>query len=288
MEEMLGKMKSWVSLLPPFTITSVVEILILAVFVYECLLWIKNTKAWELLKGILVIVAFTAFAAIFHMTTIMWLIERLSTAAIIAAVVIFQPELRKALEQLGSKSFISNLLPDSSAVDTSFVTANEIANATFEMAKKKTGALIVIQQKQSLLEIENTGIRINGIVSSALLINIFEKNTPLHDGAVVIVGDKVTSATCYLPLSDTEISKDFGTRHRAALGVSENTDAITVVVSEETGRVSIADKGRLIRIPDKETLLSCLPNELAEESERDNRNLFPLKLFKRGKENEQT
>ncbi len=288
MEEMLGKMKSWVSLLPPFTITSVVEILILAVFVYECLLWIKNTKAWELLKGILVIVAFTAFAAIFHMTTIMWLIERLSTAAIIAAVVIFQPELRKALEQLGSKSFISNLLPDSNAVDTSFVTANEIANATFEMAKKKTGALIVIQQKQSLLEIENTGIRINGIVSSALLINIFEKNTPLHDGAVVIVGDKVTSATCYLPLSDTEISKDFGTRHRAALGVSENTDAITVVVSEETGRVSIADKGRLIRIPDKETLLSCLPNELAEESERDNRNLFPLKLFKRGKENEQT
>ncbi len=288
MEEMLGKMKSWVSLLPPFTITSIVEILILAVFVYECLLWIKNTKAWELLKGILVIVAFTAFAAIFHMTTIMWLIERLSTAAIIAAVVIFQPELRKALEQLGSKSFISNLLPDSSAVDTSFVTANEIANATFEMAKKKTGALIVIQQKQSLLEIENTGIRINGIVSSALLINIFEKNTPLHDGAVVIVGDKVTSATCYLPLSDTEISKDFGTRHRAALGVSENTDAITVVVSEETGRVSIADKGRLIRIPDKETLLSCLPNELAEESERDNRNLFPLKLFKRGKENEQT
>ena len=288
MEEMLGKMKSWVSLLPPFTITNVVEILILAVFVYECLLWIKNTKAWELLKGILVIVAFTAFAAIFHMTTIMWLIERLSTAAIIAAVVIFQPELRKALEQLGSKSFISNLLPDSNAVDTSFVTANEIANAAFEMAKKKTGALIVIQQKQSLREIENTGIRINGIVSAALLINIFEKNTPLHDGAVVIVGDKVTSATCYLPLSDTEISKDFGTRHRAALGVSENTDSITVVVSEETGRVSVADKGRLIRIPDRETLLSCLPNELAEEAERDNRNLFPLKLFKRGKENEQT
>lgn len=285
---MLGKMKSWVSLLPPFTITSIVEILILTVFVYECLLWIKNTKAWELLKGILVIVAFTAFAAIFHMTTIMWLIERLSTAAIIAAVVIFQPELRKALEQLGSKSFISNLLPDSNAVDTSFVTANEIANATFEMAKKKTGALIVIQQKQSLKEIENTGIRINGIVSAALLINIFEKNTPLHDGAVVIVGDKVTSATCYLPLSDTEISKDFGTRHRAALGISENTDSITVVVSEETGRVSIADKGRLIRIPDRETLLSCLPNELAEESERENRNLFPLKLFKRGKENEQT
>ena len=284
---MLGKMKSWVSLLPPFTITSIAEILILTVFVYECLLWIKNTKAWELLKGILVIVAFTAFAAIFHMTTIMWLIERLSTAAIIAAVVIFQPELRKALEQLGSKSFISNLLPDSNAVDTSFVTANEIANATFEMAKKKTGALIVIQQKQSLREIEGTGIRINGIVSAALLINIFEKNTPLHDGAVVIVGDKVTSATCYLPLSDTEISKDFGTRHRAALGISENTDAITVVVSEETGRVSIADKGRLIRIPDRETLLSCLPNEL-EEAERDNRNLFPLKLFKRGKENEQT
>ncbi len=286
-EEFAEKLNSWLSLLPSFTLTNVAEILILTAFVYECLLWIKNTKAWQLLKGILVIVVFTAVAAIFHMTTIMWLIERLSTAAIIAAVVIFQPELRKALEQLGSKAFISTLLPDSNAVDTSFITVNEIANATFEMAKKKTGALIVIQQTQSLKEIENTGIRINGIVSAALLINIFEKNTPLHDGAVVVVGDKVTAATCYLPLSETEISKDFGTRHRAALGVSENTDAITVIVSEETGRVSIADKGRLIRVPDRETLIACLPSVAVDGSDKVNRNPFSLKLFKRGKEDGQ-
>ncbi len=142
------------------------------------------------------------------------------------------------------------------------------------MAKKKTGALIVIQQNQSLKEIEDTGIRINGIVSSALLINIFEKNTPLHDGAVVIVGDKVTSATCYLPLSDKEISKDYGTRHRAALGISEVSDAVTIIVSEETGRVSVAATGELHRVQDAEALRAMIPTK--EQKQSDKNNLFRL------------
>ena len=271
MTGMIEKMKSWVSLLPPIGYTNILEIIILAVLVYEILLWIKNTRAWELLKGLLVIAAFITAAAILHLTTIMWLIERISTAAIIATVVIFQPELRKALEQLGSRNFIVNLIPDDGIDDASATTINEIIRATFEMAKKKTGALIVIQQNQPLKEIEETGIRINGIVSSALLINIFEKNTPLHDGAVTIVGDKVTAATCYLPLSDTDISKDFGTRHRAALGMSETSDAVTIVVSEETGRVSVAANGKLCRAQDAEALRSMLPTREQKEMDKNTR-----------------
>ena len=271
MTGMIEKMKSWVSLLPPIGYTNILEIIILAVLVYEFLRWIKNTRAWELLKGLLVIAAFITVAAILHLTTIMWLIERISTAAIIATVVIFQPELRKALEQLGSRNFISNLIPDDGIDDASVTTINEIIRATFEMAKKKTGALIVIQQNQPLKEIEETGIRINGIVSAALLINIFEKNTPLHDGAVTIVGDKVTAATCYLPLSDTDISKDFGTRHRAALGMSETSDAVTIVVSEETGRVSVAANGKLCRAQDAEALRSMLPTREQKEMDKNTR-----------------
>ncbi len=282
MPDILSKIKSWISLLPPFGFRNTLEIIIIAALVYEFLLWIKTTRAWQLLKGLLVIAAFISFAALLQLTTITWLLERISTVAIIAAIVIFQPELRKALEQLGSRNFIANLIPDDVVKHTSQNTVEEVVKATFEMAKKKTGALIVIQQDQSLKDIEDTGIRINGLVTSALLINIFEKNTPLHDGAVVIVGDKVTSATCYLPLSDTDISKDYGTRHRAALGVSEVTDAITVVVSEETGKVSVAVNGALRRVQDAEALRAVLPNVAPGTADKNSR----FRLFRsRGKEN---
>lgn len=258
MDNFLKNMKDWTSLLPQFTLTSLVEIIILAFFIYECLLWIKNTHAWQLLKGLLVIGLFIIFAAVCHLETIMWLIERVSTVAIIGAIVIFQPELRKALEQLGSRNFFQRLFPTDRTLSSSS-TVDEIVKGTFSMAKKRTGALIVIQCSQPLKDIEDTGIQVDGIVTSALLINIFEKNTPLHDGAVVIVGDRVTFATCYLPLSEKEISKDYGTRHRAALGISEVTDAVTIVVSEETGRVSVALNGELIPVPNAEMLKNYLP-----------------------------
>lgn len=265
MPEVVSTIRSWFSLLPPFYFSNFLEIIILAVLVYELLLWIKNTRAFELLKGLVVIGAFISLAWFFNLTTITWIIEKISTAFIIAAVVIFQPELRKALEQLGSRNFITSLFPNDNAEDSSIYTINEIVKASFEMAKKKTGALIVIQQEQSLQDIARTGILINGIVSSALLINIFEKNTPLHDGAVVVVGDRVVSATCYLPLSETEISKDYGTRHRAALGVSESSDSVTIVVSEETGRVSVAINGVLRRAVDADALRSMIPVHRKEE-----------------------
>ena len=257
----LTKLKSWVSLLPSFSLTGALEIAILAALIYTILLWIKNTKAWQLLKGILIIFLFTAFAVFFHLTTIVWLIERLSTAAIIALVIIFQPELRKALEHLISQ-FRGTDRRRNSRIN------QELIVACLTMSEHKTGALIVLEQEESLAEIEKTGIYVDGIVTAALLINIFEKNTPLHDGAVIIANDRVSSATCYLPLSDAEISKAYGTRHRAALGISESSDAITLVVSEETGRISVAYKGVLHHIRNTDELLKYLPKEEEEGEEK--------------------
>ena len=214
------------------------------------------------MKGLVVICLFALVAAILHLTTILWILENITGIAVTALLIIFQPELRKALEQLGSQKIISNLLSfDDGKVDREFSekTVNELVRATFEMAKVKTGALMVIERNTSLKEIERTGIEVNGLVTSQLLINIFEHNTPLHDGAVVIRGNRVAAATCYLPLSDNmTISKDLGTRHRAAVGVSEVTDSLTIVVSEETGRVSVAEGGALTRIADAESLRKIL------------------------------
>jgi diadenylate cyclase len=247
--------------------------------------FIRNTHSEKFVKGAFVLVFLWIFSEVLIAVDLQIIGVFLRSVVLFIAlslIVIFQPELRKALEQLGSRNFIANLIPDDVVKHTSQNTVEEVVKATFEMAKKKTGALIVIQQDQSLKDIEDTGIRINGLVTSALLINIFEKNTPLHDGAVVIVGDKVTSATCYLPLSDTDISKDYGTRHRAALGVSEVTDAITVVVSEETGKVSVAVNGALRRVQDAEALRAVLPNVAPGTADKNGR----FRLFRsRGKEN---
>ena len=262
MADMLEKVSSWLSLLPRISLGNILEIVIISFLVYELLVWIKNTRAWNLLKGLVVILVFVVFSAVLHLTTILWILENATTIAVTALLVIFQPELRKALEQLGSRNFLSNILSfDEGKEKQGFneKTVNELVRATFEMAKVKTGALMVIEQTSSLKEIERTGIEINGLVTSQLLINIFEHNTPLHDGAVVIRGNRITAATCYLPLSDNmSISKDLGTRHRAAVGVSEVTDSITIVVSEETGRVTVAKEGKLNRISDAEGLKKIL------------------------------
>ena len=278
---LITKMRGWVSLLPSFSFTGLLEIAILSALIYIILLWIKNTKAWQLLKGILIIILFTAFAVFFHLTTIVWLIERLSTAAIIAIVIIFQPELRKALEQLGSKNLISQFRAGERKAYTHI--NQELIAACSVMSENKTGALIVLEQMQSLEEIEKTGIYVDGIVTAALLINIFEKNTPLHDGAVVISIGRISSATCYLPLSDAEISKAYGTRHRAALGISENSDSITLVVSEETGRISVAVEGKLHRVKDAEGLLKYLPKEEDGEEKKS----FLTQLFAIGRKKEE-
>ncbi|MEE0693483.1 MAG: diadenylate cyclase CdaA [Lachnospiraceae bacterium] len=242
------------------TFTNVVEILILAVVVYNVLLWIKNTKAWTLLKGIVVLAAFVFVVYVLRMDTLIFIVQRGIDIAIIAALVIFQPELRRALEQLGEKQIVSSLIP---IIDTgrevserfSDKTVNEIVKASVEMGRAKTGALIVLEGNNRLDEYERTGITLDSVVTSQLLINIFEHNTPLHDGAVIVRGNRITSATCYLPLSDNMmLSKELGTRHRAGVGISEVTDSLTVIVSEETGAISIAYKGQLQRDVTSETL----------------------------------
>ncbi len=243
---------------PTITKTDIAEIIIITILIYNILVWFKQTRAWNLLKGIIVVLVFVLIAAMFQMNTILWLAGKTINVAVIAIIIVFQPELRRALEQLGQKNFLTSLFSfDSQKVQERFSerVTNEIVKATYEMAKVKTGALIVIEQDVVLGEYERTGIALDSIVSSQLLINIFEHNTPLHDGAIILRGGRIVSATCYLPLSDNmSLSKELGTRHRAAVGISEVCDALTIVVSEETGNVSIAIGGELFRNVDAEYL----------------------------------
>ena len=249
----------------------IVEVIIISFLVYHIMVWVKHTKVWALMKGIIIILAFILIAILFKMYTIMWIVENVLTLAVTAIIVILQPELRRALEELGRKNFLANILSFEKAVDERFSdkTVNDLVKASFEMGKVKTGALMVIEQNVPLTEYERTGIEVDGLISSQLLINIFEHNTPLHDGAVIIRGNRVVSATCYLPLSDNmRISKELGTRHRAGVGISEATDALTIIVSEETGHVSVTYEGELSRNLDANGLrekLVMIQNKEVEE-----------------------
>lgn len=247
--EIIANLRRYV---PSIEVGDILEIVIIAFLLYHIMLWIQKTRAWTLLKGLLVILIFWVAASYFKMNTILWLGKNVFAFAVTAIIVVLQPELRKALEDLGNKNLIANALPFENGrnTDNTFTekTVNEITRACVEMSKVKTGALIVIEQKESLAEYERTGIDVDGLVTSQLLINIFEHNTPLHDGAVIIRGNRITSATCYLPQTDNgDISKEVGTRHRAGVGISEVTDSVTVIVSEQTGKISITVGGRLER-----------------------------------------
>ena len=236
---------------PEIKITDIVEVLILAVLIYQVMMWIKNTKAWMLLKGMIVLAVFILLAAVFKMHTILFIARNSVTVMATIAIVVFQPELRRALEKLGEKQFLSSMVPfeaNKERARFSEETRESMIDAAYAMGKVKTGALIVVEQAIRLTEYESTGIQMDCLVSSQVLINIFEHNTPLHDGAIIVRGDRIVSATCYLPLSDNmRISKSLGTRHRAALGMSEVSDALIIVVSEETGAVSVAQGGFLYR-----------------------------------------
>lgn len=278
MQRFLVSMSSFLSELhiPNLIWTDILEILIISFLLYHIMLWIKNTRAWMLMKGIVVIAAFVAFAALFNMDTILWIVQNIIGIAATAVIVVLQPELRKALEELGRKNILSSIIPFETAKEGTGLfsdrTVNEIVKACIEMGRARTGALIVIENEQSLSEYERTGIEVDAIVSSQLLINIFEHNTPLHDGAVTIRKDRVTAATCYLPLTDSmNISKELGTRHRAGVGVSEVTDSLVIIVSEETGRISAAYQGGLERNLDGDKLrerLTKFQNKKMDEKKR--------------------
>ncbi len=235
---------------PRIRVIDIIEIALIAIAVYFFLTWIKRTRAYTLLKGILIVVIFVILANLFQMTTIQWLLSRIASIALITLVIIFQPELRKALESLGTRNILRSILKLSANTNSVELftdrTIGEVVRAVAEMSEAKTGALIVIEQVILLNEYIETGIPLDSTITSQLLTNIFEHNTALHDGAVIIRGDRIVAATCYLPLSDNPtISKRLGTRHRAGVGISEVSDSFTIIVSEETGRISVAYDGSL-------------------------------------------
>lgn len=256
--------------IPKITISDVLEIILIAILVYYVMDWLKKTRAWMLVKGILVLFLITGIAMLFQFNTILWLFKNTISVGVIAVIIIFQPEFRRALEQLGRRNYLSELLnSDENKVMSKLDkrSLNEIAKASYIMGENKTGALIVIEKNVRLGDYERTGINIDAEISSQLLINIFEHNTPLHDGAVLVRDNRIVSATCYLPLTDNmDINKDLGTRHRAAIGVSEVSDSITVIVSEETGAVSLAHNGNIYRGLNKEEFIEKISQLMKSES----------------------
>lgn len=246
--------------IPSISVIDIIEMVIIAVLFYYLIIWFKRTSAWTLIKGILAILVIMLVADIFNFSTIVWIISRTLSVGIIALIIIFQPELRRALEQLGQRFLVRKVIGfNNSGEKFSDFTLEEIVKSVQEMSRTKTGALISIEGSISLGEYIRTGIELNADVSSQLLLNIFVDKTPLHDGAVVIRDNKIIAATCYFPLSSSrELNKQYGTRHRAALGISENTDAFTIVVSEETGAVALAVSGMLIENIDEAELVRRL------------------------------
>lgn len=272
--------------MPNLRWTDIVEVLILTYLIYHILLWIKNTRAWSLLKGLLVVVVFVFLAAIFNMSTILWIVQHVTGLAVTAIVILLQPELRSAMEELGQTNILSSLFInfDNSRTSEGLFsdkTIAEIVRASVQMARVRTGALIVIEQTSPLQEFARTGIDMDALVTSQLLVNIFEKNTPLHDGAVIIKNNRIIAATCYLPLSENRMDKGLGTRHRAGVGISEVTDSLTIIVSEETGEISLAYKGSLTRNVSEDHLkerLVTLQNKEIQEAR------YARILSRRGKE----
>ncbi len=231
-----------------FRFSDILDILIIAIIIYEILVWVRRTKAWTLLKGIGVLILFWGLARVLQLNMSMWIVEKTLSVGILAVIIIFQPELRRGLERLGRAGFIKKLFPAEATQVFTEESAAELIRAMRAMSDARTGALIAIEENDELTEFVQTGIPVDGKISAELLINIFEKNTPLHDGAVIIRQGRVDSATCYLPLSkDQSISKELGTRHRAAIGLSEVSDSKIFVVSEETGQLSMAHNGHIFR-----------------------------------------
>ena len=272
--------------IPKMTIVDLLEIVIIAFAIYSIILWVKNTRAWSLVKGILVLFLCYLFAYLLDMSVILWIFDKTIAIGITAVMIVFQPELRRALEELGRKNLVKSIIPfdDQKDKNKRFTdrTVNEIVKAVVELAKVKTGALIIIEKDITLAEYERTGINIDSAISSQLLINIFEHNTPLHDGAVIIRGNRIVSATCYLPLSDNlGLSKELGTRHRAGVGISEVSDSLTIIVSEETGKISVATGGKLLRNIDGE-LLKKKMTELQGNPADDKKKRFSFNLKARG------
>lgn len=250
-------MKIILTILVNISVWDVIDILVVSYIFYKIYNLINQTRAQQLLKGILLIVILIPISSFFNLTVLNWILNETITIGVLSIVIIFQPEIRRALEHIGRSAFYDrHILENDEKVEK---VINEIANAVENMSKTKTGALIIIEQTTGLEDIILTGTKMDAIVTASLIENIFFENTPLHDGATIIRNDRISAAGCFLPLStNSTINKKLGTRHRAGIGISENSDALTIIVSEETGVISLAVNGKLTRNYTKEKLKDIL------------------------------
>ncbi len=260
---------------PRITLSSIIDIALVSFIIYQVLIWFKETRAWSLFKGIFVLILISSLAYLFDLYTITWIINNTFNVGVIAIIIIFQPEIRKGLEQLGTTRGALSLSISGELTDKiSASVLDEVLTACEKMSQEGTGAIIVIQNEVPLGEHQATGVPIDAVVSTQLLINIFEDKTPLHDGAVIIKNNKIAAASCILPLTKKEIGSNLGTRHRAGVGMSEVSDAFVIIVSEETCSISLAHDGKIqkrMSIEDiKKTIRYC-DNEEDKKIKKDKR-----------------
>ena len=242
----------------PDVIRHTIDIALVAFLLYRLILLIKETRAEQVLKGLAILLAVTWLSGVLRLNTVYWILKNTATVGVIALLIVFQPELRRALEQIGRGKIFEKAIYTQDERNISLI-ITEITRAVQNLSKNKIGALIIIERKTGISDVIETGIRIDGRISQPLLENIFVPNTPLHDGAVIIREYRIAAAGCFLPLTENpNLSKQLGTRHRAALGISENSDAIAIVISEETGIISVAREGKLTRYIEPKTLRDML------------------------------
>jgi diadenylate cyclase len=249
------------------SIPSILDILVVSYIFYKTFMLIKDTRAEQLLKGIVLIILLIPISSVLHLTMLNYILSKTITIGVLSFIIIFQPEIRRALEQIGRSAFNdSHILKDDETMER---VLSEIMDAVLSLSAAKTGALIIIEQYTGLEDIIATGTKIDALVSSAIIENIFVVNTPLHDGAMIIRNDRIISAGCFLPLTgNKDLNKKLGTRHRAALGISENSDALTIVVSEESGTISLAVNGNLTRNYDIDKLKNILVRIIKKRQSR--------------------
>lgn len=239
------------------TVWSIMDIIVVSYIFYKGYMLIKETRALQLLKGILLIIILIPISDLLHLTMLNWILQRTITIGVLSIIIIFQPEIRRALEKLGRTAFNENHILENEEEYEKII--DEIVNSVGNLSEQRTGALIILEQRTGLEDIMSTGTKIDAVVSSALLENIFVVNTPLHDGATIIRNGRIAASGCFLPLtSNNDLNKKLGTRHRAGIGISENSDALVIIVSEETGNISLAINGRLNRDYSKEKLKAIL------------------------------
>ena len=269
-------------------IAFVLDITIVLFLIYKAFGLLKGTRAWQLLKGIVILIIITFLSGYFKLTILNYILTSVMSYGVIMLIIVFQPELRRALEQLGTTNKLSRFLGmDKDLNAKKKENIYKIAIAAVELAKQKKGALIVIERDIKIQDIISTGIIMNSEISPQLLVNIFEPNTPLHDGAVVISDNKIAAASCMLPLADDkDIARELGTRHRAAIGISKESDALVVVISEETGRMSIAKDGTLIADVREDVLKKILIKNVISETINPASKFKKAEDFKASKENE--